>query len=144
MQHARFIFQTLPNTALAVTKAAAGPLRWTLISANNRRIGNCTDGYPTYLECRGAVLNLQAGAARLTSAQIVDDRSGRMSWLIELDGIPVAESSRSYLRARECAYNLERFLDSVPVAEITSGVQVVRHHGLPPPPQPPVPKEIRR
>jgi hypothetical protein len=35
-------------------------------------------------------------------------------------------SSRSYLRARECTYNLERFLEAVPSAQVVAGTRSVR------------------
>ncbi|GLZ75705.1 hypothetical protein Afil01_05120 [Actinorhabdospora filicis] len=129
MQHARFVFQTARPDGVPLSRLGGAPVRWTLISANNRRLGNGRESHATYQECRAAVAYLQAGLARLSSANLVDERSGRVSWVLVLDDIAVAESSRSYLRARECSYNLGRFLESVPVAEVTDGIRVVRING---------------
>lgn len=57
------------------------------------------------------------------------DATGAWTWSIDLDGETVAVSSRSYLRVRECHYNVERFLETVPTADIVAGTRVVRRAG---------------
>ncbi|PZG08647.1 hypothetical protein C1I95_29815 [Micromonospora craterilacus] len=54
------------------------------------------------------------------------EMTGQWIWRLELNGRIVAVSSRSYLRARECTYNLERFLEAVPQAEIVVGIRSAR------------------
>ena len=38
----------------------------------------------------------------------------------------VAVSTRTYLRQRECDYNLSRFLEAVPEADVAPAVRVIR------------------
>jgi hypothetical protein len=53
-------------------------------------------------------------------------------------------SSRSYLRARECTYNLDRFLEAVPQAELVAGTRSVRRAARrPSEPDPPLPPRLR-
>jgi hypothetical protein len=76
--------------------------------------------------CRQSVLDLRANAARIETIEYTVEATGQWRWRIELDRVPVAVSSRSYLRARECTYNLQRFLEAVPQADIVAGARVVR------------------
>jgi hypothetical protein len=54
------------------------------------------------------------------------ETSGQWVWRADLDGATVFTSSRSYLRARECHYNLDRFLEAVPAALVVAGARSVR------------------
>ncbi|MFD0969093.1 hypothetical protein [Plantactinospora endophytica] len=97
-----------------------------LISPNNRKLGRGEVGYRTYVECRAAVKRLREQHHRTSALALTDEFTGQWAWRLDLDGETVAISSRSYLRARECNYNLERFLAAVPLAEIVEGTRLVR------------------
>src|SRR5437773_10823618 len=101
--------------------AAEQRIVWTLMSSNHRALGRSAIAYPTYEACRDAVHVLQREDRPATRLTTTVRATGRWSWRIDLDGRPVATSNRSYLRARECTYNLERFLEGVPVAEVAAG-----------------------
>jgi hypothetical protein len=107
-----------------------------LVSPNNRPLGRSGTSHRTYAGCHASVLYLRAGYQRLNAQSLAAEDTGQWTWRVGLDGANVAVSSRSYLRMRECHYSLERFLESVPLAEIMSGARST-HRGRRPPDQGP-------
>lgn len=125
VQHSRFVFLAAPMPESKDGDGTEGVL-WMLVSPNNRPLGRGTTYHETYGACRQSVLDLQANCDRVKPVETTVDLTGQWSWRIELDGEPVAVSSRSYLRARECSYNLERFMEAAPKAEVVAGTRSVR------------------
>lgn len=119
MQQSRFVFVVLPvaNNGTEVI--------WVLVSPNNRPLGRSVNRHESYTRCYAALLHLREALPRAT-ATIAVEQHGQWSWQIALDGAPVARSSRSYLRVRECNYNLDRFLETVPEAAIVPGTRRAR------------------
>lgn len=103
----------------------ADKIIWILVSPNNRPLGRSAVRHDTYPACHAALTVVRAGLGRSISAVAVED-TGQWNWQVTLDGAPVAVSSRSYLRIRECNYNMARFLDTVPDAAVVEGVRQVR------------------
>ena len=99
---------------------------WMLCSPNNRILGRGEHPFAAEAQCRAAVLDLVAAADRLNPVSTALGTSGHWVWRVELDGVPVAVSHRSYLRARECQYNVGRFLAAVPAALLTEGRRLLR------------------
>jgi hypothetical protein len=97
-----------------------------LCSPNNRILGRGEHPFDTEAECREAVLGLVNAADRLNPVSTALGTSGHWVWRVELDGVPVAVSHRSYLRPRECQYNVGRFLAAVPTALLTDGRRLLR------------------
>ncbi|WP_432835329.1 hypothetical protein [Dactylosporangium sp. CA-092794] len=97
-----------------------------LCSPNNRILGRGEHPFDTEAECREAVLGLVSAADRLVPVPTALGTSGHWVWRVELDGVPVAVSHRSYLRARECQYNVGRFLAALPAALLTEGRRLLR------------------
>lgn len=122
MQHARFIFVAVA-TPQGDTDAGRRGVSWMLLSPNNRRLGCGASVHPAYAACRDAVVTLRFGHDRFTAQSLTLASNGQWIWQVDLDGVAVAVSCRSYLRARECTYNLERFLEAVPTAEIVEGTK---------------------
>ncbi|GAA3269102.1 hypothetical protein Dvina_06155 [Dactylosporangium vinaceum] len=123
----RFIF--LAIVAPDDDDSGAGPQQraaWVLCSPNNRILGRGEHAFATEAECREAVLAVVAGVDRLTAVSTALGTSGHWVWRVELDGVPVAVSHRSYLRARECQYNVGRFLAALPAALLTEGRRFLR------------------
>ena len=56
--------------------------------------------------------------ASTTRLMSVDADDGRWYWRLSIEAIPVAISSRTYQRQRECIYSLDQFLAAVAVAEL--------------------------
>jgi hypothetical protein len=102
---------------------------WMLCAPNNRILGRGERAFDTEAGCRDAVLGIVAGAGRLNAVSTALGTSGHWVWRAELDGVPVAVSHRSYLRARECQYNVGRFLAAVPEAQVTAGRRQLREAG---------------
>ncbi|WP_213450684.1 hypothetical protein [Rhizomonospora bruguierae] len=125
MQRPRFVFLTAP--ALRVPDRPVGDgILWVLVSPNNRQLGRGADLHGTYAACRQAVLDLRGSYRRAVAVELTLGTTGQWSWRVEVDGVPVAVASRLYLRGRECSYNLERFLEAVPAADVTAGVRIAR------------------
>lgn len=124
MQRSRFVFvQTRLSTVDGVQPKEH--VLWLLISSNNRRLGQDVAGRETYAECHAVVSRLQDGSSRLATHAAIDPRDGRWTWRLSLDGVAVATASRSYLRTRECDYNVRRFLDALVTADVVPGVRRV-------------------
>jgi hypothetical protein len=123
----RFVFLSTKTTGQGATfGASAEGMMWLLISPNNRGLGRSSKIYSTYSECRTAVADLQRECKRVRPHTTVDDITGHFTWRVELGDETVANSTRSYLRARECGYNLARFLESLPKAGIADGARSFR------------------
>ncbi|GAB3854803.1 hypothetical protein GCM10027610_086960 [Dactylosporangium cerinum] len=112
--------------AAADDGTVAAATTWMLVSPNNRPLGRAARTFDTYGACRDAVLHLQAGFAAVRSTVAAVESNGQWVWRAEVGGTTVGMSSRSYLRARECHYNLERFLEAVPAALVVAGTRSVR------------------
>lgn len=123
VQRSRFVFFAVPPQRETDGVGAAPGIFWMLVSPNNRPLGRASGCHPTYGECWDAVVCLQQGHERLRVVESTAERTGQWCWWAELDRTVVAVSSRSYLRGRECTYNVERFLEAVPKAAIVSGTR---------------------
>lgn len=126
MQPPRFIFLSGSVRDRLTGETARDRVIWTLVSPNNRQLGRGATAHLTYDECQAAVRRLRAGYPQAQPLVASEGGGGRWSWRLDLDGLPVATSSRSYLRIRECHYNLERFLVAVPTADVVDGVRAAR------------------
>jgi hypothetical protein len=101
---------------------------WMLVSSNSRPLGRAAEWFVGIDVCRNAValVSERASELRITIAVAGSD----WQWRGALDGVPVAASTRSYLRQYECDYNARRFLEALPLAQVVGGVRIVRN-GLP-------------
>ncbi|WP_329106408.1 hypothetical protein OG792_00900 [Micromonospora sp. NBC_01699] len=125
MQRPRFVFLAAPMPESQGGPTAEGIL-WMLVSPNNRQLGRGTRYHEVYADCRQSVLDLQGNFDRIKTTETSVERTGQWIWRIDIDRTTIAVSSRSYLRARECTYNLDRFLEAVPQAEIVAGARSAR------------------
>ena len=103
--------------ALPTSTEPANWTAWRLLGRNNRELGRSPAVFSTVPECVAAVDRLKAVIGEAVRLLSVDDRDGRWCWRLVVDGAPVAVSSRSYHRQRECVYNLEQFIVAVADAE---------------------------
>ena len=120
----RFVFLSRPVVDEAA-EVIGGDVTWMLVSPNARMLGRAADWFADYEACRTALALLPAHRDELKSVIFVAD--GQWNWRVEIDRVVVAVSSRSYLRQHECDYNLRRFLDALPTAEIAPAVRIVRN-----------------
>jgi hypothetical protein len=99
------------------SQTANAPVRWRLLSANNREIGRGVDEYPDAESCRVGVKVLQSivdeldGIVRRTS-------SHEWAWQLRQDGQPIALSGRGFDRLIRCEQGLAQFLRSLRDAHI--------------------------
>ena len=124
MRGSRFVFLSGAANSESRTPTATGVL-WVLVSPNNRRLGRSRAHHPTYELCRRDVLRIQRAHDDLI-AVTAPEQWGHWAWRLELRGEVLAVSARGYLRQQECDYNLRRFLDALPSAEIAPVVRTVR------------------
>ena len=90
---------------------------WRLLSRNNRELGRSPSGYVSTQECIAAIERLRRLIGDASRVLSVDDRDGRWCWRLVADAVPIAVSSRSYHRQRECMYSLDHFMEAVSQAE---------------------------
>src|SRR5215468_11129803 len=98
-------------------------ITWMLVSSNNRPLGRGKRSFDTYDECRIAALGLRAEHAELRSGAVTTEQNGHWAWRVDRDGQTIAVSTRTYLRQRECVYNLDRFFEALPLAEATADIR---------------------
>ncbi|NMO51203.1 hypothetical protein HH310_08380 [Actinoplanes sp. TBRC 11911] len=121
----------LRSRFLVVDNLQGGRMRWFLVSSNNRRLGQDVALSDNYSDCRTAALRVKQNRAELKPHLFASDRDGRWAWRVALDDVPLATACRTYLRVRECEYNLSRFLLALEEAEIVEGVRRVGDAGRP-------------
>jgi hypothetical protein len=126
MQQPRFTFITTcaPDAA---GDAPLGKVVWMLVSGNNRPLGRGATSCATYADARTAVQLVRARAHEAVRVVAPNESTGQWSWSLQVGGVPVAVSGRTYLRLRECHYNLDRFLDAVTLAHVGEGTRMSRN-----------------
>ncbi|MDG4764952.1 hypothetical protein O7632_12710 [Solwaraspora sp. WMMD406] len=142
MQLPRFVFLATTPTANEAGRPADQGILWTLVSPNNRPLARAPQAFASYAECQEAVRLLQSAADQLRLVETTAERTGQWTWRAELDGRVLAVSSRSYLRTRECAYNIGRFREALPVALIVAGTRAARREPRPPAAESPSPRAL--
>lgn len=130
MQLPRFTF-LLSSTLAAVADVPAGRVSWMLVSNNNRQLGRGAAPYATYAAAQAAVRRVRSRATDAVRVVAPDETTGQWTWTLKVDGAAVAVSSRTYLRLRECQYNLDRFLEAIPLAQIAEGTRTSRSEPVP-------------
>lgn len=124
MQRSRFLF--VESVARSATlNPPDGRMRWFLVSPNNRQLGQDVAFSKGYSECRAAAVHLKQIRTQLKQQIYASERDGLWVWRLSLDGVPMATACRSYLRVRECEYNVSRFLVALEEADIVDGVRRV-------------------
>lgn len=101
-------------------------ITWILVGSNNRPLGRGASTFANSDDCRAAVAYLRYNHRRATSSAMPAEPDGHWAWRIDVDNKAIAVSTRTYLRHRECDYNLLRFLQAVPAAEIADAIRFVR------------------
>ena len=134
MSRPRFVFLSVVEPIRDDGAALSQSSGWMLVAPNNRMLGRSGRLFDADAECRAAAHLLRERIAWVSPVSTAVKATGQWVWRVELAGLPVAVAGRSYLRARECQYNLERFLEAVPKAEFTSGLRIVRRGSTAPPP----------
>jgi hypothetical protein len=124
VQKSRFIVLSIPPAG-DDDLDGEDAIGWILVSSNNRPLGRGGSTFATSEDCRAAVDELRRQHERATSLSLAE-ASGRWAWRVDVDGQTVAISTRTYFRHHECDYNLRRFLEAVPSADVVDGIRIVQ------------------
>ena len=108
------------------TRTALDPVRWRLLSSNNREIGRGVELYPDAETCRLAVKELQA---ELDAAETIVRRADAnvWTWQLTLAGRVVAASAHGYDRQIRCRRGGVQFRHELRDALIIA--EVMASHG---------------
>jgi hypothetical protein len=101
-------------------------ISWMLVSSNSRPLGRAVRWHDGLDACLAEVRTVREHLDRLRGVISVVNAGRSWRWRVDLDGNPVAEASRVYVRQYECDYNMRRFLEALPIAGIPSTVRMVR------------------
>jgi hypothetical protein len=113
---------TVPSGRIQLfARTASDPIRWRLLSNNNREIGRSVDSFEDVEVCRIAVKELQANLEHLDR---VVRRAGANSWIwVILDGDrPVVAAAHGYDRQIRCGRGLAHFVQEMGLAPVTAEV----------------------
>jgi hypothetical protein len=91
---------------------------WRLLGGNNRELGRSAEVFSDLQDCQLAALDVRERIADAAVELRSENGSGRWTWQLRLDDQPVAIAGRSYLRLRECQYNLAQFIAFAPAAGV--------------------------
>jgi hypothetical protein len=99
------------------------PLRWRLLSANNREIGRGVAEFADEEACRLAVKHLQNGIEELESS-VRRAASSEWTWELTAAGEPAVRSGHSFARQIRCEQGLLQFRHHVVEAKVGRNVLV--------------------
>ncbi len=125
MSRSRFIFLASPQVD-GVNEVVGERITWLLVSPNHRPLGRAGRWFDDLTAANHAVVGLREPGKDLRVIATASPARGHWQWRVETDGVVVAVATRTYLRQNECYYNVQRFLEAVPLAEITGTVRLVR------------------
>ncbi|MEV4557266.1 hypothetical protein AB0K51_09730 [Kitasatospora sp. NPDC049285] len=96
---------------------AGGGVVWRLLGANNRHLGQGERVFAELADCLAAIGRLQLGLDHARSVVAGVEHGQLWRWRLEIEGEPVASSTRAYRRQRECQYSLGLFLAGARTAD---------------------------
>ena len=105
------------------SQSEGSPIRWRLLSGNNRETGRGVDTYPDVESCRVGIKDLQATLDDL-DASVRRTSANQWAWQLLRDGHFVAVSGRSFDRLIRCEQGLAHFLEHIRDAEIGAVLMV--------------------
>lgn len=103
--------------------AANAPIRWRLLSGNNRDMGRGSDEFDDAESARVTLKQLQTDAGDLVPRV---RRVSPSSWLWEivLDDVPIAAAGHPFDRLIRCEQGMTQFLKNFATAPIGTGVML--------------------
>lgn len=105
------------------SRTNAAPVRWRLLSGNNRETGRGVDFYPDIETCRVGVKDFQATIDELDTS-VRRTTTNEWAWQLLQSGQLVAVSGRSFDRMIRCEQGLAHFLEHIREAEIGAALMV--------------------
>jgi hypothetical protein len=113
------------------TLGPTGPVRWRMLSGNNRDLGRGVGDFADEESCLSAIKALLARMPELEPG-LSRTADGRWSWRLVLDGVVAVTSGHGFDRRTRCEQAAIRFERLLPVAEVRPGVTVLAAPGRPP------------
>jgi hypothetical protein len=104
-------------------QSASAPVRWRLLSGNNRDMGRGLDEFDDPESCGVALKQLQMDAAGLTP-RVRRLTPSSWEWEIALDEVPIASAGHPFDRLIRCEQGMSQFLEHFPAALIGSAVML--------------------
>jgi hypothetical protein len=114
----------------------SAPVRWRLLSGNNRELGRGIGEYEDSESCRLGIKHLQAVAKDLEHS-VQRCSSSTWTWGLALGGVQVASSGHQYDRLIRCRQGLVHFVAQFatceigPVLMVTASRRWASAHGRP-------------
>ena len=102
-------------------RTASDPIRWRLLSNNNREIGRGVESYSDAESCRLALKELQINVERLDRVVRRADANSWI-WVILEDGRPVVAAAHGYDRQIRCGRGLAHFVREIGTAPVVDEV----------------------
>lgn len=99
------------------SRTFGAPVRWRMLSGNNREIGRGVESYPDLESCRIGVKEMQSQLHELEPG-IRRMTSNEWAWLLARDSHVIAMSGHGFNRLIRCEQGLAQFLANVREAEI--------------------------
>jgi hypothetical protein len=104
-------------------RTSSDPVRWRLLSGNNREIGRGAESFVDAETCRVAVKELQAAVDSLEPS-IRRDLGHRWVWHLALDDRSVATSAHGFDRLIRCERAVAQFREELRIALIGTGLMI--------------------
>lgn len=102
--------------------SASASVAWRLVGANNRELGRSTRAYADLSACLESVTFLREHLGEADTLLANASNTGLWLWRLNIGEQWMAVSGRSYLRRRECQYNLAQFVAEAPTAMFPSAI----------------------
>jgi len=103
----------------------SAPVRWRLLSGNNRELGRGTDEFEDRESCCLTIKQLQIATAALEHT-VQRTSSSTWVWLVALEGQVVAASGHRYDRLIRCRQGLMHFVAQLASCEIGTGLMLTQ------------------
>ena len=102
---------------------ATAPVRWRLLSGNNRDMGRGVDQFDDAESCRLTLKQLQADAADLIP-KVRRLSPSSWQWEIELDGVAIASAGHNFDRLIRCEQGMTQFIEHFATAPIGTALML--------------------
>jgi len=94
---------------------------WRLTGANHRELGRSARVFPDLARARHDASIVHERIVEAQAQILTVPHTTTWGWRLQLDGVPIATSSRGYSRHRECTYNVSAFVAAASIAELSDG-----------------------
>ncbi len=112
---------SVPERIQLFAVSATSPVRWRLLSGNNRELGRGLGSFLDAEECRIAIKELQSDMGGMLS-RVRPVPPNAWTWELRRGGVPIAVSGHAFDRLIRCERGLAHFVERLGVAPIAETV----------------------